>query len=194
MIIQRGVPWRHGICKRRVEDGPKQYPQGIILHDCVKFPGQMSLECRTPYQFGRFMVGEKEDSFLITTSVETYLPSNVRSYHCFGFFELWKSLWTVSSTHRCSHSTRLGASLELQPGWMTITLKGHLHLQNYQSLNIFLTAGCPAARWNAILSLADSPSRASLRGHRIFLRSLNTCLKCATEEAARHTPYSFLVL
>lgn len=197
IIVQRGIPWRHGICKRRVVDGPVAlYPEMIICNSSptITFPGQVKLECAKPLEFGRLMVGEQDDSFLITTSVENVDEDSAGYYYRFGFYQLWRSIWGVCYSSRCPHPTRLGASLELQPGWMTISGPGNLRENKYQNLNIFLTAGNPGARWNVMLRLADTLFRPQLGTCRIFLRRPDTCLQCAAEEAGRHTPRSFLIL
>lgn len=194
IIVQRGIPWRHGICKRRVLDGPVSgsFNVGKGKGDVATFPGQVKLECARLFEYGRFMIGEQEDAFLLTTTIENSDKDRGNSgYQRIGSYDFWKSLWMVRNSTPCQHPIRLGASLELQPGWMIISGPGPYGSETYQGLTIFLTAENPAARWNAVHGLASYSRR---RGHRIFLRHRDSCLQCAAEEAARHIPHSFLIL
>jgi hypothetical protein len=164
------------------------------------FPGHVKLECTVPFKFGRYMVGEQDDKFLLTMSVESHIEhfKKERYHRSYGFSGFWKSLWNVHKTRRCGHPTRLGDTLELQPGWVTRSLFGDdLDVDQGKSLNIFLTAGSSAARCSALIELRNCESYIRSHfpgGYRIYLRSPNSCLRCATEEAAMYTPCSFLVL
>ncbi|KAF1844959.1 uncharacterized protein K460DRAFT_101189 [Cucurbitaria berberidis CBS 394.84] len=189
IVIKRGTPWRNGICKQRIIDGPQSVLNYAGWTQCGTFPSTATLECATPMEFGRPKIGELNDNFVIQLLLQT--TGEGKTIRWTGYRNLWSSLWTIRKTSPCHHPNRLGATLELQPGWITVTGRcSALDNANY-TLVIFMTAGSPQSRWNAIHDVAPGAYQA---GYEIFLRSLDSCFSCAAEEASRQPSTSYLLL
>ena len=196
-MTKRGIPWRHGICKHRIIDGPRSYvTDGRYWEPRGTHPGMAKLECVVPIEYGRPMIGEQNDNFVMQLVLQTL--SGLGPYpetRWTGYYDLWSSIWLLHRTTPCQHSTRLGGTVELRPGWGTVAgfagfLRGHQGL-NANSLTILLTAGNPEARWNAILNMGEECDFAR---YRVFLRGLDTCFACAAEDASAQGSPSFLIL
>jgi len=194
------VPWRHGICKHRIIDGPQSgVEEGRSWEPRAIHPDMAQLECVVPIEFGRPRIGEQHDQFVIQLVFQTMNPPGpTPEIRWTGYHELWSSLWLLRRTSPCQHSTRIGGTIKMRPGWCAVAGFSGLQRGNQYRLNlhqntltIFLTAGSQAARWNAIIDMAETCDFAI---YQVFLRNLDTCFACAAEEASAQGSPSFLIL
>ena len=154
------------------------------------------MECRHPVEFGKPIVGEKSDAFLVTLHLQG-LDQNSRQTQTrgTGYHEMWSSLWTTQRSQACPHAPRSGEEVMLEPGWVTISGFGDHFTDSLYGLTIFLTSESPPARWNALLSLyGEVIKREHYAAYKVVLRSLDTCFSCAVRQAATCSSKTFLIL
>jgi hypothetical protein len=196
VVIKRGIPWRNGVWRHRVIDAPvssiDQAPWRME-GEC----GDMAvLTCVAPAKIGKWMVGERGDSFVVSLHLQTLaqslgegLASDV--IRRTGYCQLWTSLFKIGKTKSCQHRTLLGEKVMLEPGWTTFSGFGFLGTIEFGKLNICLTAGSGAARWNALISIIENRSRET---QSILLRGADCCFSCAVRQASAEEGDWFLVL
>jgi hypothetical protein len=190
------VPWRNGVWKHRIVDGPNSSTDPILGYsgalDTIK------LECAIPVELGKPLVGENGDSFVVSLRMSLkplasgYLTVNKASTRRTGYNELWSTLWTTRTTERCPHTVSYGETITREPGWQVVS--GYEHHGNFADdsrLMICLTACNPVARWRALIAIQMHRYR---RQQKIMLRTANCCFQCALDQVLRKSGVWYLVL
>jgi hypothetical protein len=198
--IEKGVPSRCGIRKRKVMDGPRgQFDTGWGFEDVVR--NQSSILSPKDIALGKPLCGERADSFLVSLRVVRQAdPSTVNStadVRRMGYRELAWALWMVTKTSPCQHSTRIPRDLELPVGCAGVAGFWEWDPTDLdERVIIALTANCPAARWRALLSAAHGRYRASPNSFlkNVLLREPDCYVQCTLNQALMKGERSLLIL
>lgn len=150
IVISQGVPWRNGVVKHQIVDGPN--PPNLVSFEegtwrVKQTSGDFaSLRCASPALFGKPLIGERGDSFVVTLRLhrldplrkpETVMADTRRT----GFSELWCARYFADQTLPCQHPTRLEEPLELAPGWTTLLLSLFSQRESHGALIQLLIRG-----------------------------------------------------
>jgi hypothetical protein len=196
VVIKRGIPWRNGVWRHRVIDGPVSNFDQAPWRMEGKCGDMAALTCLTPAKISKWMVGERGDSFVVSFQLQSLAQSHGEEstsdvIRRTGYCQLWSSLFKVRKTKSCQHHTVLGENVMLEPGWTTFSGFGFLGMIEFGKLNICLTAGSGTARWHALISIFENRTRET---QSILLRGVDCCFSCAVRQASAEDGDWFLVL
>jgi hypothetical protein len=188
VAIKKGVPCRNGVWKHRVVDGPRTLQVGTnrLRDEVVGVSGNgVSLSCAISVEYGTPLIGERGDSFVVSLRLQSEY-GGLKTSDRTGYNELSAAIWTVLKTRPCPHGSRLGDKLVLDPGCTAVSgIATSSDLAQYGSLAIFLTAFNPAARWRALLCIAQHNSDEVYGFTPVMLRGQDCCFRCAVEQTER---------
>lgn len=196
VTIKQGVPYRNGVWKHKVLDGPNNSATAILGYSGTIT--EVPLECAIPVDMGVPLVGERGDCFVVSLrmslkrSKNSYLTSHGQSTRRTGYNELWSALWGTRKTDHCSHTPHSGDKILLEPGWVVVSgYENHGAFENNGRLIICLTAFDPVARWRALIGIREHSIRES---YQVLLRTVDCCLQCAIDQALKRPGRWYLVL
>lgn len=111
VTIQRGVPWRRGIYKHSVVDGSMTRScatsTSLKVLDWELCGREVRISERYDGHFGTSIVGERGDSFVVSTRLETfYQDKKGRFFDQSGYRVLWNSLSLSQWTRSCEHNVQ----------------------------------------------------------------------------------------
>jgi hypothetical protein len=196
-VVKRGVPWRNGVWKPKIIDGPQRveynnlsWPRGGQINS----PGQVAtLSCATLMRFGNPLIGDRVDCFLMSLRLHAWAESQEEMVTGrTGYHTMWRALWAVRNTKPCPHVPTLGEDLKLEPDCLALSRYDGSHAPGDEyRLLIFLSAGNKAARWHALLTILGNKYHYRTG---VLLRVDDCCFQCAVDQGLRSDGRWFLVL
>jgi hypothetical protein len=188
--ITHGVPYRNGVRKNGVIDGPCSLGLATSIEKFTVENGSISPRNSFTVTRGKPLFSERGDNFAINlrfvTTTESDTPEDVESEHRrTGYRELHRALWQSLLTTNCPHSTK--ESFTLSPGCIAVSGFPEMpYSRPEERIVILLTVNSVCARWRALLGVANLESGGpSKKDDNILLRTNDCCLRCAVTQAAQ---------
>lgn len=185
------MPCRNGVWKHKIVDGRGTMRFGNILPvtrlgtEIIGMSGDtVPLSCVIPAEFAPPLIGERGDSFVVSLRLNS--GQDVTTRDRTGYNELAAAIRTVQKTRPCRHGSgcRLRDNVVLEPGCTAVSsISVTADLTQYGSVIIFLTAGVAAARWRALLSIAQHTSDEDYGFTPVILRGPDCCFRCSLDQA-----------
>jgi hypothetical protein len=195
VVIEKGVPYRNGVWKHTVVDGPKRGTESsrlLVVHN----PGEeASFQCASAAFFDRPLIGEAHDSFVVNLRMVTE-QQGLRHTRRTGYRELCAALWTTLPTSPCSHPSRDTYKQTLPANCVSISGENTDRSEIDARLVICLTSGNKAARWRALVTIAHRRDEKGSVGvsENVLLRGKDCCIKCAINQAYEKAGNWFVIL
>jgi hypothetical protein len=187
--ITNGVPYRNGVRKSGVVDGPIRGIGGVLITKVADEGHSISPRNAFTVERRRTLFSERGDNFAISllfvTRTESDAPEVQPQFRRTGYRELHKALWLPMRSASCSHSTK--DSLTLSPGCTAVSgFPEDPSRRPEERILIILTANNEQARWRALLAAADLDMRQRVSGgEKVLLRTNDCCLPCAVAQVIR---------
>jgi hypothetical protein len=200
--ICKGVPCRKEVRKHFIVDGPDKGKLNDFEWMVEEGPGSdATLRCASVVQYASPYYGERQDSFVVTLRlINTDGGRNFTRRT--GYFELFKSIWCLKHTIRCSHDVSKANTLKLEPGYVTVSGFGDNSAEqtgesqhgsdvsfdvDYETnprVMICLTANDPTARWRALISILTVAEHGPKSRRAVLLRGSDCCFQCAVDQVS----------
>lgn len=199
VCIKRGVPVRNKVYKHFILDAPLINSDYLVWNTRARSGDEITLNCADTVQVVDPYCEEQGDSFLVSLRIvhEAKGPRNtkVRLIRRTGFRERFDALWNAQLTKGCPDLDGGPQSVVLPSGCVALAGFGdHGGFGDTAEVYICQTANNQYARWRALLSIS-SFDQDEVPYHPVLLRSADTCLKCALDEALTyHLSPCFLIL
>jgi hypothetical protein len=152
----------------------------------------VALSCAATVSHGTPLVGERGDSWVVNLRLQTALgsspgPSSSYAVRRTGYRELANALWKTHKSKSCQHHPRLGETVVLEPGIAAVSGFGDFdQIKVYGDVVICLTACGTAARWRALISLAQQIRSRGIGYPVIMLRRKDCCFACVIKQTLKH--------
>jgi hypothetical protein len=195
VVVGKGVPYRNGVWKHTVLDGPKRGTEPSHLQIVHRSGEDASFQCASPACFDRPLIGEGHDSFVVSLRMVTE-QQGLRHTRRTGYRELCAALWAVLPTSPCRHPARDNQSQTLPSNCVSISGENTDRSEIDEGIVICLTSGNKVARWRALVTIAQRRDEKGLDGkeENVLLRGKDCCVKCAINQAKVKGGNWFVVL
>lgn len=177
-------------------DGPKhaeEPPVEILCHA----GGIIKLEAIHTNPSFRPMIGQDPDSFLVSLAISAYHDNSARFRSRYtGFRELDAALWGTKQTSPCDHPKSIRKPSKLPTNCIATSGENTRCQHIEERVIVCLTAGNPAARWRALVSLASRRDAARENGNQepTMVRKEDCCYNCAVDQCLQLQGKWFLIL
>jgi len=183
------VPCRNGVWKHKIVDGGGTLRFGYTIprHESqiIGISGDtVPLSCTIRAEFVPPLIGERGDSFVV--SLRLNAGNDLVTRDRTGYNELAAAIWRAQKTRPCPHGSgaRLGDNVVLDPGCTAVSsVSISTDFKLYGSVTVLLTAGVAAARWRALLCIAQHTSDEDYGFTPVILRGPDCCFRCALDQA-----------
>ena len=204
ITITRGVPFRNGVYRRGILDGPVGASTDMSQNwEPVERAGEWAtLRCADDVEFGRPRCGEYKHLFMCTLPVQQRRLENKilerDDITHFGFRKMHRAVWRSIKSDPCDHPVDFDRKLRLPPGCMTMSnICSGGYEESYPKVTVCLTARHPAGRWRALCQVAmlcGDKYEEEAYNALILLRGDDCCFSCAVDQVAARPGRSFIIL
>lgn len=196
IAVEKGVPWRDGVWKHEIIDGPISR-SNLRLQQDSSLPGfgqEVSVRSLASIDYELDVVGEEENSLILNVRFKLHKsgPVDVVVQRT-GYRKMANTLWLVNMAQPCLHNYEFMDKIELDLAWKALIDFTDEELARPVSTSRYLyrTVGSTAARWRALVVLLAHPPRAE---EQIMLRTSECCFQCAINQTCAQVGRWSLVL